>query len=152
MVWYGMMLKDGQPDRFAEARRAVNNLWDTFQVRKNGEWGINLLGQQAYRLQDFGIDIGRSTRAVFLGLAAAPRQWSAAESLIAPMLDFGEVRPEFMTLPAYSAPASLNFPASKNVSSRSRGQELLRLLDRRERDLERRLRSVLTVHKEGRGD
>src|SRR5512132_3438282 len=32
MVWYGMMLKEGQPGRFAEARRTVNNLWDTLQV------------------------------------------------------------------------------------------------------------------------
>ena len=57
MVWYGMMLKQGQRGGFAAARQAVNNLWDTFQVRKGGEWGINLLGQQAYQMQDFGIDI-----------------------------------------------------------------------------------------------
>ena len=50
MVWYGMMLNDGRKGGFAAARQAVNNLWDTFQVRKSGEWGINLLGQQAYSI------------------------------------------------------------------------------------------------------
>ena len=111
MVWYGMMLKDGQPDRFAEARRAVNNLWDTFQVRKNGEWGINLLGQQAYRLQDFGIDIRPQYPPYFSDwLGWALRQWSAAESLIAPMLDFGEVRPEFYDFASLLRTCAPEFP------------------------------------------
>jgi hypothetical protein len=96
MVWYGMMLKDGQKGVFAETRKAVNNLWDTFQMRKSGEWGINLLGQQAYKLQDFGIDIRPQYPPYFSDwLTWALHQWSAAENLIAPKLDFGEVRPEF---------------------------------------------------------
>jgi hypothetical protein len=44
-------------------------------VRKGGEWGINLLGQQAYRLQDFGIDIRPQYPPYFsdwLGWAIAP--------------------------------------------------------------------------------
>jgi NTE family protein len=96
MVWYGMMLNDGRKGGFAAARQAVNNLWDTFQVRKNGEWGINLLGQQTYQLQDFGIDIRPQYPPYFSDwLGWSLRQWSRVENLIAPRLDFGEVRPEF---------------------------------------------------------
>lgn len=111
MVWYGMMLKQAQPDRFAEARRAVNNLWDTFQVRKNGEWGINLLGQQAYRLQDFGIDIRPQYPPYFSDwLTWSLRQWSTMENLIAPMLDFGEVRPEFYDFASLLRTCAPEFP------------------------------------------
>src|SRR5512132_4107559 len=111
MVWYGMMLKEGHPDRFAEARRAVNNLWDTFQVRKNGEWGINLLGQQAYQLQDFGIDIRPQYPPYFSDwLGWSLRQWSRVENRIAPRLDFGEVRPEFYDFASLLRTCAPEFP------------------------------------------
>jgi NTE family protein len=111
MVWYGMMLKEGQKGGYAEAREAVNNLWDTFQVRKNGEWGINLLGQQAYKLQDLGIDIRPQYPPYFSDwLAWALRQWSAAENLIAPKLDLGEVRPEFYDFASLLRACAPEFP------------------------------------------
>jgi NTE family protein len=111
MVWYGMMLKEGQKGGYAEAREAVNNLWDTFQVRKNGEWGINLLGQQAYKLQDLGIDIRPQYPPYFSDwLAWALRQWSAAENLIGPKVDFGEVRPEFYDFASLLRTCAPEFP------------------------------------------
>ena len=111
MVWYGMMLKDGQKGGYAAAREAVNNLWNTFQVRKNGEWGINLLGQQAYQLQDFGIDIRPQYPPYFSDwLAWALRQWSTVENLIAPKVDFGEVRPEFYDFASLLRTCAPEFP------------------------------------------
>ena len=111
MVWYGMILKDGQKGGAAAARQAVNNLWDTFQVRKGGEWGINLLGQQAYQMQDFGIDIRPQYPPYFSDwLGWALRQWSRAESLIAPTLDFGEVRPEFYDFASLLRTCAPEFP------------------------------------------
>ncbi len=111
MVWYGMMLKEGQKGGYAAAREAVNSLWDTFQVRKSGEWGINLLGQQAYKLQDLGIDIRPQYPPYFSDwLAWALGQWSAAENLIAPKADFGEVRPEFYDFASLLRTCAPEFP------------------------------------------
>jgi NTE family protein len=111
MVWYGMMLKEGQKGGYAEAREAVNNLWDTFQVRKSGEWGINLLGQQAYKLQDLGIDVMPQYPPYFSDwLTWALRQWSAAENLIVPKVDFGEVRPEFYDFASLLRTCAPEFP------------------------------------------
>ena len=76
MVWYGMMLKDGQPNRFAEARRAVNNLWDTFQVRKNGEWGSTCSASRPISCRTSASTSGRSTR------RTSPTGWVGAASVV----------------------------------------------------------------------
>lgn len=111
MVWYGLMAKDGRPGSYAEARRAVNNLWDTFQVQKRGEEGMNALAQQFYKLQELGVIIKQPMPAHFYDwLMSALSQWSALETLVAPKLDLGEIRPEFYDFAALLRTCAREFP------------------------------------------
>lgn len=96
MVWYGLLTGGEAPGRFAQARRAVNHLWDTFQVQRRGEDAMNVLAQQLYKLQELGVIIKQPMPPYFYDwLLSALGQWSAIESAFAPKMDLGEVRPEF---------------------------------------------------------
>lgn len=109
MVWYGMMSKDGRPGSVAEARQAVNHLWDTFQVQKRGEQGMNWLAQYFYQLAELGVVVKQPNPGDFNDrMASGLKQWSNLERLIAPTMDAGEIRPEFydfMSLLRFCAPA-----------------------------------------------
>ncbi|HMW17689.1 MAG TPA: patatin-like phospholipase family protein [Accumulibacter sp.] len=96
MVWYGLLNHRGQPDAFAAARQALNHLWDTFQVNKLGEAGINALTQYFYTLSESGVSVKQTHPAEYSDwLMATLNSWSRFENLLAPKLDLGEVRPEF---------------------------------------------------------
>lgn len=101
MVWYGLMLNYGEKGRFAEARRAVNNLWETFQVRKSGEAAMNQFAQLLFGLQQFGASIKSPTPARSYDLLMSMLGgWSTVENLVLPKMDFGEIRPEFYSFEA----------------------------------------------------
>lgn len=96
MVWYGLMTDGSLSGRFAEARRAVNHLWDVFQVCKSGEVGMNWLTQSFYRLAELGVTLKQPNTVQFNDqILSLLRQWSAVENAIAPSSDFGEIRPEY---------------------------------------------------------
>jgi NTE family protein len=95
-VWYGLMAKGGQAGSAGEARRVVNQLWDTFQVQKLGEYGMNWFGQQIYKLAEAGVMLKQPYPAKFHDLLMSSlKQWSTVEQMIAPNADLGEIRPEF---------------------------------------------------------
>ena len=111
MVWYGLMAKDGNPGSFAEARYAVNKLWDTFQVQKRGEEGMNALAQQFYKLQELGVIIKQPMPAHFYDwMMSTLSQWSKTETFLAPNLDLGEIRPEFYDFAALLRTCAPEFP------------------------------------------
>ncbi|MBK7237556.1 MAG: patatin-like phospholipase family protein [Sterolibacteriaceae bacterium] len=111
MVWYGLMAKDGHPGSWTEARCAVNNLWDTFQVQKTGEAGMNALAQQFFKLQELGVIVKQPMPAYFYDWQmSALSQWSSMENLIAPTLNLGEIRPEFYDFAALLRTCAPEFP------------------------------------------
>ena len=124
MVWYGMMAKGRKPGSFAEARRALNHLWDTFQVQKRGEEGMNTLAQQFYKLQELGVIIKQPLPAHFYDwLMSALSQWSAIENAVAPNMDLGEIRPEFydfLTLLQTCAPELANIQTHLDEIARNK--------------------------------
>lgn len=112
MVWYGLMLRAGEEDRFAVARQSVNTLWDTFQVQRRGEWTMNWLGQQAFRAEGFGVSAQPTHPPYFYDwLVTSLRQWSRVETAIAPFADLGEVRPEFYDFNSLLHTCAPEFPA-----------------------------------------
>lgn len=96
MVWYALMLNDGEKGRFAAAREAVENLWLTFQVQKEGEAAMNRFGQLVFGLHEYGLSVKHPRPALFYDwLMTTLSGWSTIENLVLPNLDFGEIRPEF---------------------------------------------------------
>jgi len=94
MVWYGLLGAKQNP--FAEARKALNGLWDTFQARKSGELGMNHFAQFAFKLQGTGLSFKPPAPPVFYDwLMTALHGWSALENSFLPGLDLGEIRPEY---------------------------------------------------------
>ncbi len=111
MVWYGLLNHRGQTGAFAAARQALNRLWDTFQVNKLGEAGINTLTQYFYTLSESGISVKQTHPGEFNDwLSKTLDSWSRIENLLAPKLDFGEVRPEFYDFMALLQTCAPNFP------------------------------------------
>ncbi|MBL8398072.1 MAG: patatin-like phospholipase family protein [Candidatus Accumulibacter sp.] len=111
MVWYGLLRHRGQPGAFAAARRALNHLWDTFQVNKLGEAGINSLTQYFYTLSESGVSVKQTHPAEYNDwLMATLDSWSRFENLLAPNLDLGEVRPEFYDFMALLKTCAPDFP------------------------------------------
>jgi hypothetical protein len=135
MVWYGLMLKDGEAGRFAEARRAVTNLWETFRVQKCGEAAMNQFAQLMFGLQEFGLSIKHPRPALFHDwLMTALAGWSTTENLVLPKLDFGEIRPITMSKQwsdkLYPASKFDRDPASVNSlrdHGQKRGEDFLKL-------------------------
>lgn len=71
------MNKDDCRGSQAETRRAVNHLWDTFQVQKRGAQGMNWLAQYFHRLAELGIVVIHPNPSAFNELATASlRHWS----------------------------------------------------------------------------
>jgi len=94
MVWYGLL--NGKPNPFAEARRALNDLWDTFQAQKSGELSMNHFAQLAFKLQTAGLEFKQLAPPVFYDWQMAVlRNWSTLENSLPPALALGEIRPEF---------------------------------------------------------
>lgn len=127
-VWYGLMAKAGRAGSSGEARRAVNQLWDTFQVQRLGEYGMNWFGQQIYKLAELGLMLKQPYPAQSHELLMSSlRQWSGVEQMIAPNADIGEIRPEFydfMALLQTCAPdfGQLSLPA---IAAQKTGPRLL---------------------------
>ncbi|MDS4014036.1 MAG: patatin-like phospholipase family protein [Candidatus Accumulibacter sp.] len=95
-VWYGLMAKGDRTGSIGEARRVLKQLWDTFQVQKLGEYGMNWFGQQIYKLAEMGLMLKQPYPAQSHELLMASlKQWSGIEEMIAPHADLGEIRPEF---------------------------------------------------------
>lgn len=95
MVWYGLLSRPQAP--FANARAVLKGLWDTFQVQKSGEWGLNAFAQFLYRWQELGLHLRSPAPPLMHEWLTMPmlRNWSALEKLLAPNGDLGEIRPEF---------------------------------------------------------
>ncbi|MFO1372273.1 MAG: patatin-like phospholipase family protein [Candidatus Competibacteraceae bacterium] len=94
MVWYGLL--DAKQNHFAEARKALNKLWDTFQVQKSGELSMNNFAQFFFKLQGVGLDFKSPAPPLFYDwLMSTLHGWSALENSFLPWLDLGEIRPEF---------------------------------------------------------
>lgn len=111
MVWYGLLSHHGQAGAFTAARQALNFLWDTFQVKKLGEAGINTLTQYFYTLSQSGISVKQTRPGEFNDwLTNTLNSWSRFENLLGPKLDFGEVRPEFYDFIALLKTCAPNFP------------------------------------------
>ncbi len=112
MVWYGLLNHRGQAGAFAAARQALNLLWDTFQVNKLGEAGINTLTQYFYTLSESGVSVKQTHPGEFNDwLTSTLNSWSRFENLLAPKLDFGEVRPEFYDFMALLKTCAPDFPS-----------------------------------------
>lgn len=112
MVWYGLMPKEGRSGSFSEARRAVNKLWDTFQVNKSGELMVNALGLQAYRLQGLGVALRPPAPPLFYdAMMRLLHSWSRLENLLLPQLDLGEIRGEFYDFNSLLRSCAPEFPS-----------------------------------------
>jgi NTE family protein len=114
MVWYGLMPKDGQRGSFSEAHRAVNRLWDTFQVNKSGEFMINALGLQAFKLQGLGVALRPPAPPLFYdAMMRLLNTWSSLENLLFlfPHLDLGEIRGEFYDFAKLLSTCAPKFPS-----------------------------------------
>ncbi len=96
MVWYDLMPKKGADGSCAEAREAVNGLWDVFQANKSGERAINQLMQIMFRLESVGLSVKHPNPPKnYDRMMTALKQWSKIERRLCPDVDFGEIRSEF---------------------------------------------------------
>lgn len=119
MVWYGLL--DAKQHPFAEARKVLNGLWDTFQARKSGELSMNHFAQLAFALQGTGLSFKPPAPPVFYDwLMTALRGWSTLENSFLPRLDLGEIRPEYYDFGRLLETCAPNFSSVRGLGKKPR--------------------------------
>lgn len=113
MVWYGCLASKDKP--FEGAQRALRGLWDTFQVKKSGEWGMNSFAQLLYQFQSLGFNLKSPAPPLsYDWLMSALNYWSVLENTFLPGLDLAEIRPEFYDFEKLLKTCAPNFAQLQN--------------------------------------